>query len=298
MTEHDDLAYHDDVDLFRDALFFTESETGLSARLIEKDYYCSVLLQDLLSARVPDLAFKGGTSLSKVHGDFYRLSEDLDFGISTPLDAPRRERSKRVAVVKDHLGKLPQRVPCFQITDPLRGYNNFTQYNGRISYRSLVTGQEEFVKVEISVREPIIEPVARLPAKTLLTDPFRRVSALDSIPIAVLSCREAYAEKLRAALTRRDPAVRDFYDVDHAFRTRRIKLTDRKLIGLVRRKLAAATNEPIDVSQQKLTDLRKQVNIRLKPVLRERDFAEFDLDHAFEIVRRFAEPWRPKHRRP
>jgi len=58
------------VALFRDAVSFTESETGFSGRLIEKDYYCSVVLKDLASAPVADLAFKGGTSLSKVHGDF------------------------------------------------------------------------------------------------------------------------------------------------------------------------------------------------------------------------------------
>ncbi|MCX7428980.1 MAG: hypothetical protein NTW96_25560 [Planctomycetia bacterium] len=45
--------YHEDVDLFREALSFTQSETGFSARLIEKDYYCSLLLQDMLAATSP-----------------------------------------------------------------------------------------------------------------------------------------------------------------------------------------------------------------------------------------------------
>ena len=287
MTRHDRPAYHEDADLFRDALSFTQSETGFSARLVEKDYYCSLLLEDLLEAWMPDLAFRGGTSLSKVHGDFYRLSEDLDFGISTPVDAPRSQRSKRVAALKKHLAGLPKRMPCFQIVNPLRGYNNSTQYNVRVSYRSLLTGQDDFVKVEISVREPIIEPTEEIPARTLLKDPFRHVPVLDSIPVAALSCREAYAEKLRAALTRRDPAIRDFYDVDHAFRTRRIRPRDGRLIDLVRQKLATPGNEPIDVSEEKLEGLRKQVDIRLKPVLRERDLEKFDLDHAFEIARRF-----------
>lgn len=33
--------------LFREAIDFTAAETGFSPRLIEKDYYCSVLLKDL-----------------------------------------------------------------------------------------------------------------------------------------------------------------------------------------------------------------------------------------------------------
>lgn len=56
-----------------------------------------------------------------------------------------------------------------------------------------------------------------------------------------MSRDEAMAEKLRAALSRRDVAIRDYYDVDHAVR-------------------------------------------RLRPVLRDPDFAEFDLDRAFATV--------------
>ena len=37
--------------------------------------------------------------------------------------------------------------------------------------------------------------------------------------------------------------------------------------------------------------LRKQVDIRLKPVLRTSDFAGFDLDDAFAIVESFAKPF-------
>jgi len=78
MSSRDRPAYHEDADLFRDALSFTQSESGFRARLVEKDYYCSLLLEDFFAAGMPGLAFKGGTSLSKIHADFYRLSEDLD----------------------------------------------------------------------------------------------------------------------------------------------------------------------------------------------------------------------------
>ena len=40
-------AYHQDARRFHDALTHTASETGFSARLIEKDYFCSILLEDL-----------------------------------------------------------------------------------------------------------------------------------------------------------------------------------------------------------------------------------------------------------
>ena len=62
----------------REAIRFTAEETGFAPRLIEKDYFCSVILEALAAADVP-LVFKGGTCLAKVHSGFFRLSEDLDF---------------------------------------------------------------------------------------------------------------------------------------------------------------------------------------------------------------------------
>ena len=69
--------YLDDCALLRTALTFTESATGFSARLVEKDYYCSLLLHDFALAFQQGMVFKGGTCLSKVYADFYRFSEDL-----------------------------------------------------------------------------------------------------------------------------------------------------------------------------------------------------------------------------
>ena len=96
------------------------------------------------------------------------------------------------------------------------------------------------------------------------------------------------AEKLRAALSRREAAVRDFYDVDHAVRRLNFQVRDATLFELVKRKLAIPGNEPVDVSANRLAALRRQVDSQLKPVLRDRDFAEFDLDRAFATVAELA----------
>ena len=277
-------SYHEDADLFREALSFTQSETGFSPRLIEKDYYCSLILEDLCAVASPQWAFKGGTCLSKVHSDFYRMSEDLDFAFSVPVDVPRARRSKMIVPMKEHLAKLASRLVCFNVAEALRGFNNSMQYIGGLSYRSLVTGQEESIKVEFSIREPILEPVEHLPARTLLVDPFRQAAVIAPVEVPVLSCREAYAEKLRAALTRREPAIRDFYDIDHGVGSDRLKADDRRLIGLVRSKLAVPGNDFIDMSDEKHEILKRQVQGQLRPVLREADYAVFDLQRAFEIV--------------
>ena len=103
--------YHDDAELFRDALRFTAAETSFSERLIEKDYFCSVALADLAAAQL-SLAFKGGTCLSKVHGSFYRLSEDLDIGISTAMGESRSERGPRRKCSLTHRLTSPGRGCC------------------------------------------------------------------------------------------------------------------------------------------------------------------------------------------
>ncbi|MCB2206646.1 hypothetical protein KQI65_18035 [bacterium] len=41
------LTFHEDTALFREAIRYTAASTGFGARLIEKDYYCSVLLHAL-----------------------------------------------------------------------------------------------------------------------------------------------------------------------------------------------------------------------------------------------------------
>jgi predicted nucleotidyltransferase component of viral defense system len=276
--------YHEDSDLFRAALSFTQSETGFSARLVEKDYYCSLLLGDLLTVTSPQWVFKGGTCLSKVHCEFYRMSEDLDFAFSVPVGVPRTQRSAMLVPMREHFAKLATRLICFKVVETFRGFNNSTQYIGSLCYRSLATGQDESIKVEFSIREPILELVEHLPARTLMIDPFRQAVVVAPVKVPTLSYRETYAEKLRAALTRREPAIRDFYDIDHGVRSGRLITGEQLLTKLVQSKLAMPGNGSIDVSAEKREILKRQVQTQLRPVLRETDFTDFDLDRAFGIV--------------
>jgi hypothetical protein len=99
-----------------------------------------------------------------------------------------------------------------------------------------------------------------------------------------ISKKEAFAEKFRAALSRRDVAIRDYFDLDYAVRLLDLRPGDADLAGLVRQKLAVPGNEPVNVSEDRLAAARPQLDSQLKPVLRPKDFAEFNLDRAFLIV--------------
>lgn len=276
--------HHDDPDLFRAALAYTVAQTGFTARLIEKDYFCTLLLSYLATINT-EIVFKGGTCLAKVHADFYRMSEDLDFVISSSCDASRKERSSQVVALKKGIEELPCRFPVFRIDQPLRGANASTQYLADIGYSSLNTGDLETIKLEVSLREPLLTPVLVAPARTILLDPITAKPTVTPVTISCLSLLESFAEKFRAALSRREPAIRDFFDIDYAERRLGINANDPVLVGLVREKMAIPGNDPADISAARTDSLRRQVASQLKPVLRERDFEEFDLDRSFSTVR-------------
>jgi predicted nucleotidyltransferase component of viral defense system len=277
------IRFHHDVEIFRQAVSITQLRTGFAERLIEKDYFCSVLLEYLVAVEKA-LVFKGGTCLAKVYADLYRLSEDLDFVIPMATGTSRTDRSKRAAGLKKAVSALPQELSVFHTIQALTGANSSTQYVAVIGYTSLLSSRKDSIKIEVGFREPLLTPVHAGSVKTILLDPVSGKPLVKPPLLRCISKKEAFAEKFRAALSRRDVAIRDFYDIDYA--TRRLDLRPQagELIELVRQKLAVPGNEPVDVSVTRLATLRPQVEAQLKPVLRAADFAEFDLDRAFATV--------------
>ena len=280
---------HEDVPLFREAVNFTAARTGFNPRLVEKDYFCTVLLAYLSGRGGEQLVFKGGTCLAKVHAGFYRLSEDLDFTIPLAADASRTQRRRAVATTKDAIAKLAEHVGAFAVTNPLTGANNSTQYNGTVEYESPTTGQPETILVEVSVREPLLIPVTKQQTRTLLLDPVGGEAMAPDIPANCIAMLEAVAEKFRAALSRRDVAIRDFYDLDYAISRLGLAPADPHLVDMVRQKLAVPGNPPVNLGPERLGDLRRQASTRLRTVLRAADFQAFDLDQALHHVTSMAE---------
>jgi len=277
------IRVHEDLNLFREAVNFTTAETAFASHLIEKDYFCTVLLAYLVDAG-DRLIFKGGTCIAKVHGDFYRLSEDLDFVIPVPVTSTRAQRSKLAAEVKKAVEQLPEKIPGFRLVDPLKGANNSTQYIAVIGYASLIRRQEETIKIEVGLREPLLTPAVKGFARTIMLDPVSGKPLVLPVSVKCISKTEALAEKFRAALSRREAAVRDFFDIDYAIRRLGLHPHDPAFIRLIRSKLEVPGNDPVDVSKDRLKTLRLQLEPRLKPVLRAKDFGKFDLDRAFKIV--------------
>jgi len=271
------------IELFREAVSFTQQRYHFPGRLIEKDYVCTIILEFLTAAH-PDLVFKGGTCLAKIYANFYRMSEDLDFVIPMPIDAPRSARSARARKLGQVIAALPQAFPFAHVAVPLRGANNSTQYNAIIGYDSAIDGRGESIKIEVSLREPLLLPHIGGEAKTLLLDPASGDRLIPNKNVRCIAKAEAFAEKFRAALSRREAAVRDFFDLDYAVRTLGLNPDDGDLITLVRQKMSVARSDRIDVSEIRLSALRQQVEPQLRSVLRAEEFAQFDLRRSTDLV--------------
>jgi len=136
----------------------------------------------------------------------------------------------------------------------------------------------------VGLREPTLTTPHQGSSKTMLLNPVNGRPLVDAFPVSCLSYQEAMAEKLSAALTRRDVAIRDFFDVDYAVRNGALDIGDRALLDLLRRKLQVPGTAPLDVSPDRIGQLRGQLEAELRPVLREQDFAQFDLERAVGIV--------------
>jgi predicted nucleotidyltransferase component of viral defense system len=278
------LRLHEDVPLFREAIAFTVAKTGFAGQVIEKDYFCTILLDDFARHGGADLIFKGGTCLAKVHSGFYRLSEDLDFAIPMPVNASRTKRRRAADAIKRTIADVARRLPGFSCHTALTGANDSAQYSGVVTYRSVLSGEQETILVDVSVREPALMPSATLPAHTALLDPISGLPAVPGLDVVCITALEAMAEKYRAALSRREVAIRDFFDLDYAVQHLSLDLDSPTFVGMVRRKLAIPDNPPVDVGKERMTALRRQVDAKLKPVLRENEFRDFVLDRAIALV--------------
>ena len=271
---------------FEEAISFTSERSGFLPDLIEKDYYCSLILNYLFKDEKTNLVFKGGTCLSKVYTDFYRMSEDLDFVIPVKLDIPKNARRQLVKPVKQQLVNLINEYSCFSIQNELTGYNVSKQYIGVLSYNSVIESENKpgTIKIEIGMREELIQNANWMQTSTLLIDPFRENIVIPDFKTQCLTLEEVYAEKFRAALTRKEPAIRDFFDIFYAASNLKIGFLDEKFIKLVEQKLDVPDNNSIDISNVRKKKLQLQIETELKPFLRPEDFNMFDLEKVWKII--------------
>jgi predicted nucleotidyltransferase component of viral defense system len=269
-------------DSLSSAIAHSAAVTGFSASLIEKDYYCSLILKRLYEHDFlrNHLIFKGGTLLSKCYLPFFRLSEDLDFSVVNELCLERKDRRKLADFVRGIIPELLADVG-FREASAFRGFNESRQYNAIFAYNSL-TIPEDTIKFEIGFRGDLMLTPERRPLQTLLRNPFSpQTPPFPEFDALVLSAQEAYSEKVRAALSRTKPAIRDFFDVA-AISESGFDLTAPDFVALVARKIAADSGAQIDITKSKQLHLRERIETELQGVLRAG--VSFSLEKSWNIL--------------
>lgn len=253
--------------------------------IIEKDYYLTNILNNIEPHLSDKVVFKGGTLLNKIHLNYHRLSEDLDFTYfsGSDLDA-RAKRSKAITPIRE---KMPEFLKLLELKSEKPegdGFNNSTQYVFSLSYPSFITGKDENIKLEISLRQPPIDKPVHNVIKHFYQDPFTGADLIPTNKVLSLSLNEAVAEKLKAAITRRDVAIRDYYDLWYIAEAR-FDFTNRTFLTLFRQKLDAEKyngdySRNFGLSEDAVALLRRQIATDLLPVIRVGE--QFDLDKVFE----------------
>ncbi len=192
---------HNDRELFEQLILRTSESLGIKAEIIEKDYYVTLFLKELVSIS-PDIIFKGGTSLSKCYHLIDRFSEDIDLNIETetkPSESRRKHLKSSIVSVIDKLG--------FTLTNPenvksRRDYNRYI-----IDYPSVLGASylKEMLIVETAVYQRAY-PTVRKTAGSLIYDflstngfdDFIRQYSLEPFELNVQSAERTMIDKLYA----------------------------------------------------------------------------------------------------
>jgi len=266
---------------------FLSSKYKFRPAIIEKDFYITIILNDINSILSDKIVFKGGTLLNKIYFNYNRLSEDIDFTFcqNTKFNS-RSERSRSIEPIKN---KMPYFLNKLNLKSPNpegEGFNESQQYVFNIIYPSIVTGRDEKIKIDISLRQSPVSTTVQNPVKHFFKDPFTEEDLLPTNKIICLSLKEAVAEKLKAAISRRELAIRDFYDLWHISENK-FDFEDSDFIKIFKKKFEEEgfNNEfkyNLGLNKKSVENLINQIEPVLIPVIKTDE--KFDLE---KVLNRF-----------
>ncbi len=270
-----------DKKILKDVIYYLSDEQGFVATVIEKDFHLTRILNRINEHLSTDIVFKGGTFLNKVYLNYHRLSEDLDFAYRGNADL--LTRGKRSKVINPIREKMPAFLDILELTSDNpegKGFNNSTQYLFNIQFQSVLSDKKENIKLEISLRQsPFLEP-ERVTIKHFFQDPFTGEDLIEQGKVLALSLEESVAEKLKAAISRISPAIRDYYDLGHFIRngfdfnrSDFLKMVDEKLRldGYER-----DYSHNLGLLEQAIKELKRSINVNLVLMIRRDE--RFNLD--------------------
>jgi len=274
-----------DKEKLKDIINHVADKQGFRPAIIEKDYHLTRILNAVNQHLSTDIIFKGGTLLNKAYLDYHRLSEDLDFSYSSDVDvSTRTKRSRAIEPIRKKMGSFLSYLGLSSNNVKGEGFNNSTQYLFNLQYQSVIINRKEIIKFEISLRQPSFLPPEVVKIKHFYQDPFSGENLFPQGSILGLSLIECAAEKLKAAISRLTPAIRDYYDLGH-FIKKGFDFSRPDFLKLVNKKLELDNykgdySNNLGLSKNAIKELQRISLTDLVPMLRIDD--EFDLDEVLD----------------
>ena len=197
---------HNDLSLFEQVILRVSEDTGIEASIIEKDYYVTLFLQRIV-AQLPNIIFKGGTSLSKCYKLINRFSEDIDLNIETetrPTEGQRKKLKEVIVSIIDEFG--------FTLTNPdkVRSRRDYNRYIVDYPTIFLTSYLKEHLIVETAVYIKAY-PCKRMLTSSLIYDYLERNGYTDLIEQYSLQPFELNVQTAERTLIDKVFALGDYY---------------------------------------------------------------------------------------
>lgn len=147
-------------------------------------------------------------------------------------------------------------------------------------YQSVLDDSPQTIKIDLSLKRSLLLPSIKKPIIAMYKDSILEDDIFQHHTIHCITLKESVAEKTRASLTRKEPAIRDFFDIRYIKSNTEFDFEDTEFRQLVQKKLEEVEFEyTIDdiyplLEQQILTDLN--------PVLK--DSYDFDLQEIYQFI--------------
>lgn len=219
---------HNEHSLFEQVILRVSEDTGIEASIIEKDYYVTLFLHRIVT-QLPNIIFKGGTSLSKCYKLINRFSEDIDLNIETethPTEGQRKKLKEVIMSIIDEFG--------FALTNPdkVRSRRDYNRYI--VDYPTIFPTSylKEHLIVETAVYIKAY-PCKRMLASSLIYDYLERNGYMDLIEQYELQPFELNVQAAERTLVDKVFALGDYYLSDAVREHSRHVYDIYKLLGVV-----------------------------------------------------------------
>ncbi|WP_294754724.1 nucleotidyl transferase AbiEii/AbiGii toxin family protein [uncultured Ruminococcus sp.] len=115
---------HNDKNTFEQLILRTSDYLGVKAEIVEKDYFVTLFLKRIADV-MPDIVFKGGTSLSKCYHIIKRFSEDIDLNLQSEIKPSVNKRKQLKTNIIQIINDLEFELTNADAIKSRRDYNRY-----------------------------------------------------------------------------------------------------------------------------------------------------------------------------